>query len=262
MLTALTRDVSPAMGSCELTYVTRKEIDVAKAIEQHSCYKQALFNLGVRVIEMPAEAALPDSVFVEDPVLVLDEIAVITRTGAESRRQEADIVAMALAPFRPLKYITAPGTLEGGDVMRIARDIFVGLSPRTNEQGVAQLRRILQPWGYDVHALGLRNCLHLKTACSYLGEETILLNRAWVDSAPLTRWKLLDVAEDEPWAANALRIRDTVLFPAGFPKTQEILANEGFEVQQLELSELQKAEGSVTCMSVIFESEPAASIRN
>jgi dimethylargininase len=259
MLTALTRDVSPAMDSCELTYLTRKKIDIAKAIEQHICYRQALFNLGVRVIELPAEAALPDSVFVEDPVLVLDELAVIARTGAESRRNEAEMIATALAPFRRLEYITAPGTLEGGDVMRIERDLFVGLSPRSNQDGVAQLARIVEPFGYDVHAVGLRHCLHLKTACSYLGEETILLNRAWVDSAPLTRWKLLDVAEGERWAANALRVRDTVLFPASFPKTQELLTSAGFQVQPLELSELQKAEGSVTCMSVIFESEPAES---
>ena len=253
MLTALTRAVSPTMGSCELTYLPRQAISIAKAIEQHDRYQRCLADLGVRVISLPAEPAMPDAVFVEDPVVVVDEVAVIARTGAESRRQEAASLAEALSAFRPLRYLREPATLEGGDVLRIGRTIFVGLSPRTNQAGVSQLAAKLEPSGYRVRAVPVRDCLHLKTACSYAGQETLLVNRAWLETAPLDGWKLLDVAEDEPWAANALRIGETVLLPASFPHTEAILRRAGLRVYPLDLSELQKAEGSVTCMSVIFE---------
>jgi len=254
MLTALTRTVSPAMGSCELTYLPRQEIKIPKAIEQHDRYKKCLAELGVRVISLPAEPAMPDAVFVEDPVVVVDEVAVIARMGAESRRKEAASLAEALSAFRPLQHLREPATLEGGDVLRIGSTVFVGLSPRTNKAGVSQLAAELEPFGYQVRPVPVRECLHFKTACSYVGEETLLVNRAWLDTAPLAGWKLLDVAEDEPWAANALRIGETVLLPASFPHTKAILRRAGLRVYALDLSELQKAEGSVTCMSVIFES--------
>ena len=254
MLTALTRAVSPTMSSCELTYLPRQEINIAKAVEQHDRYKQCLAGLGVRVISLPAEPTMPDAVFVEDPVVVVDEVAVIARTGAESRRKEAASLAEALAAFRPLRHLREPATLEGGDVLRIDSTVFVGVSPRTNEAGASQLAVALNPFGYRVCPVRVRECLHLKTACSYLGEETLLVNRAWLDTAPLAGWKLIDVAEDEPWAANALRIGETVLLPASFPHTEAILRRAGLRVHILDLSELQKAEGSVTCMSVIFES--------
>jgi dimethylargininase len=254
MLTALTRDVSPTMGACELTYVARQEIDIAKAAEQHQRYKECLASLGVRVISLPAEPSMPDAVFVEDPVVVVDEVAVIARTGAESRRKEAESLAQALAAFRPLRRMREPATLDGGDVLRVGRTIFVGLSPRTNQAGVSQLAAELEPFGYAVRAVPVRGALHFKTACSCVGDDTLLVNRAWIDAAALGGYKLIDVAEDEPWAANALRIGDTVLMPAGFPHTEAILRRAGLRVQSLDVSELQKAEGSVTCMSVIFES--------
>jgi dimethylargininase len=188
----------------------------------------------------------------------VDEVAVIARTGAESRRSEAASLADALAAFRPLRHMREPATLEGGDVLRVGSTIFVGLSPRTNEAGVSQLAAELEPFGYTVRGVPVRECLHFKTACSYLGDGTLLVNRGWVDTAPLGGLRLIDVADDEPWAANALRINDTVLFPASFPHTEAILRRAGLRVQTLDLSELQKAEGSVTCMSVIFKSSPAA----
>jgi dimethylargininase len=254
MLTALTRAVIPTLGLCELTYLPREEINIARAVEQHDRYKNCLADLGVRVISLPAEPTMPDAVFVEDPAVVVDEVAVVARSGAESRRKEAASLAEALSAFRPLRRLREPATLEGGDVLRIGSTILVGVSPRTNEAGISQLAAELEPFGYRVRPVSVRECLHLKTACSYLGEETILVNRAWVDTAPLGKWKLIDVAEDEPWAANALRIGETVLMPASFPHTEAILRRAGLRVQALDLSEFRKAEGSVTCMSVIFES--------
>jgi dimethylargininase len=253
MLTALTRAVSPAMSLCELTYLARQEIDIAKAVQQHEAYQRCLAELGVRVISLPAEPAMPDAVFVEDPVVVVDEVAVIARTGAARRRAEAESLARALAPFRPLRRMREPATLEGGDVLRVGFDVFVGLSPRTNQAGVAQLAAELEPFGYRVRPVAVRGALHFKTACSYIGDGTLLVNRAWINAAALDGYRLIDVAEDEPWAANALRIGETVLMPAGFPLTEARVRCAGFSVRALDVSELQKAEGSVTCLSVIFE---------
>jgi dimethylargininase len=250
------------MNRCELTYRARQEIDIAAATAQHERYAQCLVSLGVCVIALPAEPEMPDAVFVEDPVIVLDEVAIVARAGAESRRGEAEGLARALAPFRPLRYLKGPATLEGGDVLRVDRDIFVGLSPRTNDEGVRQLAAELAPFGYDVHPIAVRGALHFKTACSYIGDNTLLVNRAWLDDAALEGYSLLDVAGDEPWAANALLIGKTVLLPAGFPHTEAKLRDAGFSVQTIDVSELQKAEGSVTCMSVIFESKSASETRD
>jgi dimethylargininase len=254
-LIAMVRSVSPTIGACELTYLPRQEIDVSRALLQHETYKKCLANLGVRVVSLPAEPEMPDAVFVEDPVVVVDEVAILARTGVESRRKEADSLAQALAPYRSLRNICAPATLEGGDVLRAGRDIFVGLSPRTNEAGVAQLAAGLAPFGYLVRPVAVRGALHFKTACSDLGERTLLVNRSWLDAAALDGYNLIDVAESEPWAANALRIGETVLMPAGFPRTEEIVRRAGFRVHALDVSELQKAEGSVTCLSVVFKAE-------
>ena len=190
--------------------------------------------------------------------MVVDEVAVIARMGAESRRKEADSLAKALAAFRPLRRMREPATLEGGDVLRVGLDVFVGLSPRTNQAGAAQLAAALEPFGYTVRPVRVRGALHFKTACSYVGDDTLLVNREWIDAAALDGYKLIDVAEDEPWAANALRIGETVLMPAGFPRTEAILRRAGFRVQALDVSELQKAEGSVTCMSVILKASRAS----
>jgi dimethylargininase len=262
MLRALVRAVSASMNRCELTYRSREKIDIAKATAQHRGYVQCLASLGVRVIALPTEPGMPDAVFVEDPVIVVDEVAIVARAGAESRRGEAESLAEALAPFRTLRYLKEPATLEGGDVLRVGHDVFVGLSPRTNAEGVRQLAAELAPFGYKVRTVAVRGALHFKTACSYIGENTLLVNRDWLDAAVLDGYRLLDVAGDEPWAANALRIGKTVLLPAGFPHTEARLRDAGFCVQTVDVSELQKAEGSVTCMSVIFESKSAGVTAN
>lgn len=253
MLTAITRAVSPSLASCELTWLPRVAIDVKKAVVQHHAYEQALRDAGARVISLPALPEHPDAVFIEDPAIVLDEVAVITSMGVESRRGEQESLASALAEFRPLIRMRLPAKLEGGDVMRIGSELYVGLSDRTDAVGIAQLADSVKPFGYRVKAVELRDCLHLKSACTYLGDDTILANQAWFEMWRGDRLRVIQVADDEPGAANALRAGDTVLFPDIFPRTGEILSRAGFRVRALDLSELLKAESGVTCSSLVFE---------
>jgi dimethylargininase len=250
MLRALTREVSPAIVNCELEFLERQPIHFALAQEQHRQYQKCLVELGVQVEQLPAAPDMPDGVFVEDPAIVLDEIAVITRMGAASRRQESETVAQALAQYRELRYIQEPATLEGGDVMRVGKTLYVGYSRRTNIAGVQQLAAMVHPMGYFVVPVEVRGCLHLKTACCFIGDDTLLANRAWMDPDALCGLKILDVPE--PPGANALRIGDTVLMPSAFPRTREMLERSGFRVRTADNSELLKAEAGVTCTSLIF----------
>jgi dimethylargininase len=254
MLTAITRTVSPAIVYCELTFVQRQPIDLSRACEQHRAYEQLLEKLGARVLSLPAEPDLPDSMFVEDPAIVLDELAVILPLGTDSRRPEAASLAKALSKYRNLEYVTAPGTLEGGDVMRIGRKLFVGLSSRTNAEGVRQLTAILAPHKYEVIPVAVSGCLHLKSAVTHVGRNTLLANRAWFDARPLASFEWIDVAPEEPHAANALTLAETVILPASFPLTRARLEARGFAVTPLDISELQKAESGLTCSSLLFES--------
>jgi dimethylargininase len=253
MLIALTRAVSPAFAECELSYVPRQRIDITRAREQHRAYEQLLENLGVRVVSLPAEPDLPDSVFVEDPAIVLDELAVIFPLGTETRRPEADSLAKALAGYRKLAHIALPGTVEGGDVLRIGRKLFVGLSRRTNEEGIRQLTAILAPHGYEVVPVAVSGCLHLKSAVTHLGRNTLLANRAWFDSGLFAACDWVDVSPEEPHAANALTVGDAVVFPTSFRRTRERISEHGFRVIPLDISELQKAEAGLTCSSLLFD---------
>ena len=249
---AITRDVSSSINDCELSFHRRQPIDVPKAIAQHEAYRNCLAELGARIVSLPEEPGLPDAVFVEDAAVVLGEIAVIANMGAPSRRPEAASLAEALARYRPLHFLTAPASLDGGDVMRIGRSLFVGLSRRTNRHGLEQLRDLVGPHGYQVRAVAVTGCLHLKSACSYVGNDTILVNRSWIDVEPLQGFEWLDVPEDEEAAANALLLNDVVVVPGlAFPKTRALLEERGFRVRTVDVSELQKAEAGVTCCSVI-----------
>ncbi len=258
MLTAITRQVSPSINNCELSFHARKRIDVAKAIAQHKAYRDCLAELGVRIVSLPVEPELPDAVFVEDAAVVVDEVAVISIMGAPSRRREACSLADVLSRYRPIKFLREPATLDGGDVLRVGRRVFAGLSQRTNSQGIAQLDHILRTYGYQVQPVEVEGCLHLKSACSYIGKDTVLINRSWIDAERFRRFQLLDVPDQEPAAANALLIDDVVIIPASFPKTCALLEQRGFRVRTIDLSELQKAEAGVTCTSLIFNDKAMA----
>jgi len=253
VLTAITRAVSPAIVDCELSFIPRQPIDLQIAREQHHSYEQLLEKLGACVVSLAAEPDLPDSMFVEDPAIVLDELAVILPLGTESRRLEAASLAEAISKFRTLAYVALPGNLEGGDILRIGRKLFVGVTKRSNAEGLRQLAAILVPHHYEVIPVRVTGCLHLKSAVTCLGRQTLLANRAWFDPAPFSGCEWIDVDPAEPHAANALALGNTIIFPASFPRTRARVEAQGFDVTPLDISELQKAESGLTCSSLIFQ---------
>jgi dimethylargininase len=255
MLTAITRAVSPAIINCELSFIPRQPIDLQIAVAQHRAYENLLEKLGARVVSLPAEPDLPDSMFVEDPAIVLDELAVVFPLGTESRRPEAASLAQAISKFRKLQHVTLPGTLEGGDILRIGRKLFVGVTKRSNAEGIRQLAAILAPHNYKVIAVPVTGCLHLKSAVTCLGRDTLLANRNWFDPSPFSGYAWLDVDPTESHAANALAFGNTIIFPASFPRTRARIEAHDFHVAPVDISELQKAESGLTCSSLIFESD-------
>lgn len=198
---------------------------------------------------------MPDSVFVEDPAIVLENLAVITRSGAESRRVETESMEEALSPYRQIERIVAPGTLEGGDVIVVGKTIYVGRSSRSNDDGIVQLTALTAPFGYDVKAVQMTGCLHLKTGCSLVASDTLLVNRAWIDVGAFEDVDFIDAHPDEEFAANALLIGKSIIHPAAHEKTRAVLESRGINVSPVEYDELAKAESGVTCCSIIFESD-------
>ena len=258
MWIAVTRPVSPSLAQCELTHLAREPIDVARAETQHAAYERLLSSLGVGIVRVPAAPELPDAVFIEDLGVVLDEVAIITRPGAPSRRAESAAVASVLAAYRPVHSMEAPATLDGGDVLRLGRTLYVGRSSRTNTHGIEQLRSFAAPFGYRVIPVEFTGCLHLKSAVTAVADELLLLNPAQVSAAAFAACEALFVDEREPCAANALRIAGTIIFPSQFPRTRDRLIDRGLRVAATDCSELAKAEGGVTCCSLIFEATSAA----
>ncbi len=256
MVVAMTRAVSPALPKCELTHLDRQPIDIDLAKRQHQAYEDALVELGCQVQRLPAEPDLPDSVFIEDAAIVFDEIAIITRPGALSRRPETELVARTLQPYRKLGVIEAPGTVDGGDVLRVGRTVYVGLSSRSNAQAIGQMQKILAPLGYQVKSVPVNGFLHLKSAATPLAEDLVLVNPAWVDPAIFGRRGIVEVDPDEPYGANALWVGRGVIYPASFPITRKrieaALERLGMNLIGVDVSELQKAEGAVTCCSLII----------
>lgn len=252
MIIAVTREVSSSIGRCELSHIERAPIDVGLARRQHTAYEECLESLGCRVLHLSGEPNLPDSVFVEDTAVVLDELAVITRPGAESRRPETESVAKILKPFRELYFIEPPATLDGGDVLRIGKNIYVGISGRSTLEAVAQLRNLVEGLGYTVTGVEIDGCLHLKSAVTLAGPDTILVNPEWVDPGKFGNMNVIEVGPSEPFAANALLVNGAVVYPDAFPETAGQLEAVGIKVCRVDVSELAKAEGGVTCCSLIF----------
>jgi len=249
MIVAITRGVSTRIASCELTHLDRQPIDVARARTQHAAYESALRDLGCDVRALPADDSLPDCVFVEDVAVVLDDRAILTRSATATRGSETPAIAEALAPFRDLVSIEPPGTLDGGDVLRVGRTLYVGRTARTNSNAIEQLADLAS--GYRVIGVDVEGCLHLKSAVTLVGPDLLLANPRWV--RPFSDHPIVEIDPSEPHAANGLRIGSKLLYPASFPKTRRRLEERGIAIVPLDLSELQKAEGAVTCCSLVVE---------
>jgi dimethylargininase len=254
MLRALTHKISPRIAECEVTFIDRSPIDLRLAVRQHNDYCAVLKKLGVIIKELSENEPYPDSCFVEDTAIVVDELAIICSMGVSSRRGETKLIERELSQYREIARISLPATIEGGDVLRIGRKIFVGQSSRTNPEGIEGLARILEPYGYSVVHARTKGSLHLKSACTAIDEETVFVNPDWVELDAFRGLNLVYTPAGEPWSANLLRVGTTVCVQAGFPRAIELIERVAERVEIIDISELRKAEAGLTCSSIIFES--------
>ena len=248
---AFVRRVSPSLAACELTFVERAPIDVDRAAAQHAEYCRALAETGAAIVYMAPEPDLPDAVFVEDTAVALDEIIVVTRPGSRTRQDEIITAASALSAHRPISLIREPGTLDGGDVLRIGRDLFVGVTARSNRDGFDQLAAIASRAGLRATAVPVHGVLHLKTAVTALDDGALLMREGCVDRAVFAAYELIDVDPAEPEGANVVNVNGRVLVAASAPRTRDLIARRGYEVVAVDISEFEKAEAGLTCLSIL-----------
>ncbi|HXY29570.1 MAG TPA: arginine deiminase family protein [Gemmatimonadaceae bacterium] len=253
MLTAITRPPSTRLPECELSHMERQPIDVTAARAQHAAYRAALAAAGAEVICLPRLDDLPDATFVEDTAIVLDTVAVMAEMGAPSRRRESAEIAGTLARWRSVRTLATPATLDGGDVLHLGHTLYVGETPRTNAEAHAQLSALVEPLGYTVVSVPVTACLHLKSACAALSDETVLVNPEWVEPAVFTGAKVIAIAPAEQWGANAVRVGETIILPASAPGTRDKVSASGFRTVLVDVSEFQKAEAGVSCLSLLID---------
>jgi dimethylargininase len=253
VLIALTREPSASLDAGERMFRAREPIDVETARIQHEAYRRALAESGARVVVLPALDDLPDAVFVEDVAIVLEEVALLLPMGVASRGEEPRQIEREIARWREVVRLPRGTRAEGGDVVRLGRTLYVGRTGRTDESGIAALATAVSPRGYRVMPVEVAGCLHLKSACTALDEETILFNPAWVDATAFEAACAIEVSAEEPGAANAVRVGANVLLQSGCPRTLERVVRAGFEARALDVGELAKAEGSLTCLSLLFD---------
>ena len=246
MRIALTNRVSPKLAALY------PAVDVELARRQHAVYCDILQSNGVQVRQLDLNAEHGDACFVEDNAIVVDEVAILTTMGAAHRRQEPEALAPVLAEYRRVERIAAGARIEGGDVLRIDRHVFVGRSSRTDERGIDDLQRILEPLFYRVTAVHVADGLHLKTAVTALDSSTLLANREWVDMSAFEHFDVIDVHPGEPTGGNVLLIGDAIVMHAGSPKTVDRVRVRFPNVQTVDISEFAKADGGLTCLSLIL----------
>jgi len=247
---AVVRPVPDSYDRCARTNV--EKIHVALAKRQHAEYCAALQKLGLRLIWVKSDNTLPDSCFVEDTALVFGEKAVICNVGIRSRVKEGVEVAKVLEGLKETHYIKPPATIDGGDVLKIEDRVFVGLSPRTNLQAVKQLRNILEDSNLEIVPVEVHNVVHLKSAITYLGNNCVILSNKHFDTGILRDLKKVVVPSGEGYAANCLDINETILMASGHPRTKKLIEEEGFFVEELDVSEFRKGDGALTCLSIVW----------
>ncbi len=237
-----------------LLAVETSQPDLERFNQHHAAYVAALASTGATVTELEPLDAFPDSVFIEDAALCLAEGAIVMRPGAPSRLGEAAAIAPTLAEFyAEVVPIEGPGFIEGGDVLTTEREILVGLSARTDAEGVAELKRLTGRWGYALREVATPpGVLHFKTDCSLLDEETILATPRLAASGCFGGYRVIHTAEGEEAAANSIRFNELLLMPAGFPRTAEALALAGYDLCEIGNSEAAKLDGGMSCLSLRF----------
>ena len=250
--TAIVREVPDSFTQCVTSFIGDEPIDVSLARKQHKAYCETLEHLGLKLISLTADNSLPDCCFVEDTAIVLEELAIITRPGVSSRVAETLEMKRALEPIKRLYSIKSPGTIEGGDVLRIGKKLYIGISSRTNEEGIKQVTEILNPIGYSIILVAVKDTLHLKSVVSYLGKNTIILAAEHLDPIIFSEYDKVIVPVEEAYSANCLEINGKVLMPKGYPKTKTLIEQKGIDVIELDMSEFEKADGALTCKSILF----------
>ncbi|HSB66165.1 MAG TPA: arginine deiminase family protein [Anaerolineales bacterium] len=226
--------------------------DYSLILQQHHSYRQALLSLGLDLLVLPAEPGFPDAYFVEDPAIVTSKIAIITRSGAPSRQGEENSLVPFLEYYRPIRRILASGSVDGGDVLMVGNHFFIGLSERTNTDGAAQLAGHLIGAGHTAETVSVTAGLHLKSSVNYVGKNTLLVTRDLSNYPGFRSFDRIILDEDEEYAANTLWVNDSLLMPKGFPKTHTQLAGLGMPIIELDVSEIRKMDGGLTCMSLRF----------
>ncbi len=224
--------------------------DFARAVEQHQAYRSALEQSGVEVIQLEANADYPDGCFVEDTAIVTEKVVVITRPGADSRQGEEKEIASLLSGHLELARIEAPGTVEGGDILRVENHFYIGQSRRTNLEGARQLSRILGAYGYTTSLLPVDSLLHLKTGVTYLGDSHFIAVEPFCDLFP--GGNIISLGAEEAYAANCLRVNGQILLPKGFRRVKQQIQALGYSCIEVEMSEFEKMDGGLTCLSLLW----------
>ena len=223
------------------------------AVQQHDHYINALKSLDVKVKILDASEQYPDAVFVEDTAVLAERCAVITHPGALSRQGEEISIKEALNEFyTSFESIQAPGTLEGGDVMRVGDHFYVGLSARTNEEGYRQFAAILNKFNYSASAVKLEKFLHLKTGLAYLEHNNLLVSGEFIEHVDFKKFNRIIIDETEEYAANCIWFNNAVLIPMGYPKTAAAISKLGYKIMEVDVSEFQKLDGGLSCLSLRF----------
>lgn len=247
---ALVRPVPASYDKCIRT--NRENIDVQLAIKQHEEYCKALKELGLKLIWVKRDDSLPDSCFIEDTAVVFDGKAIICNMKMKSRREEVNEVAKTLRNYKNIQFVRFPATIDGGDVLKIDDKVFIGLTSRTNRQAVNQLEKILEGYGLKIIPVKVRGVLHLKSACTYLGNNCVALAKGNFDINILKGYNKFIVPCDEAYAANFLSVNGKIIMAKGYTKTKKLVEKMGFDVKELDISEFRKGDGALTCLSIIW----------
>ncbi|MDH5438284.1 MAG: arginine deiminase family protein [Candidatus Bathyarchaeota archaeon] len=247
---AIVRPVPASYNRCVRTNVER--INVALAKRQHAEYCKTLQKLGLELIWIEGDDTLPDSCFVEDTAVIFDEKAVICNMSIRSRASEVVEVAKVLEELKETYYIKPPAIIDGGDVLKIENRVFVGLFQRTNLEAIRQLRNILENSNFEIFPVKVHYLLHLKSACTYLGNDYVIVSKGHFDIDVLGDVRKIVVPRGEEYAADCLALKETVLMAKGYPQTKKLIEKEGFFVKELEISEFHKGEGALTCLSIMW----------